>query len=126
MTHELHCIVRADPFLRHTSHCCHLTNFQLQFMLGRIFNALAADGGTCLPDDYQTHVFHCLDYMRQAAMCSADVSLEAHTPNDGSDNGPTDGGWSGQHVCKDYGEVVQYLEGKQLHLTRTALILCSC
>ncbi|EFX02976.1 hypothetical protein CMQ_2905 [Grosmannia clavigera kw1407] len=99
MTHQLHCV----------------------FVLGRIFNALESNNGSSLPEDYQTHVLHCLDYMRQGAMCAADLTLEAHTPMDGSDNGPTDGGWSGHHVCKDYGEVVHYLEYQIKDGVRTVL-----
>jgi hypothetical protein len=70
-------------------------------------------------------------------MCSADLALEAHDVTDSDDLGPLDGGWSGQHgetflslffrrtvcvlqwnadtslVCKDYSQVINYLEGKR-------------
>lgn len=61
-------------------------------------------------------------------MCSADLALEIHGPNDADDLGPQDGGWNGHHgmhhpkrsswlhtdesaVCKDYTQVIGYLEG---------------
>lgn len=30
-------------------------------------------------------------------MCSADLALEIHGPNDADDLGPLDGGWNGHH-----------------------------
>lgn len=50
-----------------------------------------------LPEDYQSHFLHCIDYLRQAAMCSADLAMEAHEESDTDDLGPLDGGWSGHH-----------------------------
>lgn len=67
--------------------------------------------------------------------------MEPHGPNDADDNGPLDGSWNGHHgktselgggvtsntrlflsvyvlwlttrvVCKDYGHIIPYLEGK--------------
>ncbi|KAF2190988.1 hypothetical protein K469DRAFT_732514 [Zopfia rhizophila CBS 207.26] len=60
------------------------------------------------------HVTHCFEYLRQAIMCAGDVALEgAETtfpddPEEG-DRGGSDG-WDAKHVCKDYGEVIRYLE----------------
>ena len=67
-----------------------------------------------LPRGYQAHFLHCIDYLRQAIMCSADLALEIHGPNDADDLGPLDGGWNGHHVCKDYRQVLGYLDGKPL------------
>lgn len=53
---------------------------------------------------------HCFDYMRQAIMCSADMALEGHETTFPDDNGGSDG-WDSKHVCKDWSEVVDYLEG---------------
>ena len=50
-----------------------------------------------IPDDYHSHFFHCIDYLRQGIMCSADLALEAHDAMDPDDLGPLDGGWSGLH-----------------------------
>ena len=50
-----------------------------------------------LPDDYHFHFNHCVDYLRQAVMCSADLSMEPHEPSDSDELGPLDGGWNGHH-----------------------------
>lgn len=52
---------------------------------------------------YQSHYLHCIDYIRQGVMCAGDVSLEPHSPLDGPDNGPLDGGWNGIHGTKMLG-----------------------
>lgn len=99
-------------------------------MMARIFSGVTTDRTSGLPTDYHDHFLHCIDYLRQAVMCTADLALEAHDINDADDLGPLDGGWSGHHgtffctfqsdddrtdhsnaVCKDYGEVISYLEG---------------
>ncbi|CAK7245006.1 MAG: hypothetical protein STHCBS139747_006572 [Sporothrix thermara] len=101
MTHQLHCI----------------------YMMGRIYTALRVGQmpSPDLPADYHSHYLHCIDYLRQATMCAADVSMEAHQPSDSTDNGPLDGGWSGQHVCKDYSQVKSYLESQIRDGVRTVL-----
>lgn len=30
-------------------------------------------------------------------MCSADLTMEPHSPSDADDNGPLDGSWNGHH-----------------------------
>lgn len=81
-----------------------------QFMMGRMYSALQDGKPEILEKDSDTHYFHCVDYVRQAVMCAGDVALEPHSETDGPDNGPLDGGWNGIHVCKNYGEVISYLE----------------
>ncbi|ERS95177.1 uncharacterized protein SPSK_06367 [Sporothrix schenckii 1099-18] len=101
MTHQLHCIL----------------------MMGRIYTALRMNAmpSPDLPADYHSHYLHCIDYLRQAAMCAGDVAVEAHEPTDASDNGALDGGWSGHHVCKDYGQITSYLESQIRDGVRTVL-----
>ncbi|KAI8623079.1 hypothetical protein F5Y19DRAFT_403931 [Xylariaceae sp. FL1651] len=88
MTHQLHCL----------------------FMMGRIYAGVTSGVTQSLPSDYHAHFLHCIDYLRQAVMCSADLALELHDPSDTDDLGPQDGGWNGHHVCKDYTQVLGYLE----------------
>ncbi|KAJ9149473.1 hypothetical protein NKR23_g4354 [Pleurostoma richardsiae] len=90
MTHQLHCV----------------------YMMARIYSGVVANMSAALPDDYHFHFLHCVDYMRQAVMCSADLAMEPHEPSDSDDMGPADGGWNGHHVCKDYKQVIGYLEGQ--------------
>ncbi|KAK6208555.1 hypothetical protein QIS74_12073 [Colletotrichum tabaci] len=88
MTHQLHCI----------------------YMMGRFYSGLASGNTAGLPADHDTHFYHCIDYLRQAVMCSADLALEPHHATDADDNGPGDGSWNGMHVCKDYGQVLEYVD----------------
>jgi hypothetical protein len=90
MTHQLHCI----------------------YMMARIFSGVTSGRIQDIPEDYNFHFMHCVDYVRQGIMCSADLAVEVHEPKDSDDFGPQDGGWSGHHVCKDYSKVISYLEGK--------------
>ncbi|GKT45861.1 uncharacterized protein ColSpa_06042 [Colletotrichum spaethianum] len=75
MTHQLHCI----------------------YMMGMIYSGLTTNKVDKLTADYNTHFFHCIDYLRQAVMCSADLALEPHLSTDADDNGPGDGSWNGMH-----------------------------
>ncbi|RAR05089.1 hypothetical protein DDE82_004107 [Stemphylium lycopersici] len=65
------------------------------------------------------HVNHCFEYIRQAIMCAGDVALEGAAtsfPGDahGEDRGGSDG-WDAKHVCKDYGQVYEYLEKETIN-----------
>jgi hypothetical protein len=133
MAHQLHCVVSLIhsklPFQ---------TLIVRQYMMARIYSGVMSHITHTLPDDYHTHFLHCIDYLRQGIMCSADLALEAHDATDSDDLGPLDGGWSGHHgettssfslsencalhrdadhflVCKDYSQVISYLEGKQVY-----------
>ncbi|TPX11708.1 uncharacterized protein E0L32_007687 [Thyridium curvatum] len=88
MTHQLHCV----------------------FMMGRIYSGVKAGMADNLPDDYHFHFMHCIDYLRQGIMCTGDLALEPHEPNESEQSGGLDGGWNGHHVCKDYSQVIKYLE----------------
>ncbi|KAK0629492.1 hypothetical protein B0T17DRAFT_525637 [Bombardia bombarda] len=85
MTHQLHCL----------------------FAIVQTYSGLKAN--ISLPDDHHWHMIHCFDYMREAIMCSADIALEGHETTFPDDNGGSDG-WDSKHVCKNYGEVIGYLE----------------
>ncbi|KAH6714212.1 hypothetical protein BKA61DRAFT_674821 [Leptodontidium sp. MPI-SDFR-AT-0119] len=92
MTHQLHCV----------------------YMMARIFSGMVLNTtepipDNLLPDDWHFHFMHCVDYMRQAVMCSADLALEPHEPDD-LDEGALDAAWNARHVCKDYEAVTGYLE----------------
>lgn len=99
--------------------------------MGRVYAGVTNDRLEELPEDYHTHFLHCIDYIRQGIMCSADVALEPHSPAD-EDLGAKDGGWNGLHgkfpckacrarvrpdnltVCKDYSQVIEYLDGEYM------------
>lgn len=105
MTHQLHCL----------------------FAVVETYSGLKAN--VTLPEDHHWHMIHCFDYMRQAIMCSADMSLEGLETTFPDHNGGSDG-WDSKHgkiqhraesttewkaneiriVCRDYGSVINYLE----------------
>ncbi|KAF1997495.1 hypothetical protein P154DRAFT_605686 [Amniculicola lignicola CBS 123094] len=99
MTHQLHCV----------------------YMMARIFSGVVSNNIQAIPEDYHFHFMHCVDYIRQGIMCSADLAVEVHEPEDSDDFGPQDGGWSGHHVCKDYSKVISYLEREIQDGTRIIL-----
>ncbi|CAK7237466.1 hypothetical protein SCUCBS95973_009969 [Sporothrix curviconia] len=85
VTHQIHCL----------------------FTIAQTYSGLTS--GHPIPPDHHWHMIHCMDYMREAVLCSADMALEGHETTFPDDNGGSDG-WDSKHVCKDYGEVKAYLE----------------
>ncbi|KAI1658255.1 hypothetical protein F4813DRAFT_357866 [Daldinia decipiens] len=86
MTHQLHCL----------------------YAIAEAYSALTSDTSR-VPQETPWHLTHCFDYLRQSIMCCGDVALEGEQTTfpegfDGSD------GWDAKHVCKNYGEVYDYLE----------------
>lgn len=85
VTHQIHCL----------------------FTIAQTYSGLKS--GHPIPPDHHWHMIHCVDYMREAILCSADMALEGHETTFPDDNGGSDG-WDSKHVCKDYREVKAYLE----------------
>ncbi|KAF2653612.1 hypothetical protein K491DRAFT_602544 [Lophiostoma macrostomum CBS 122681] len=85
MTHQLHCL----------------------YAVVEVYSGLTSN--TSLPEDHHWHMIHCFDYMRQAIMCSADMSLEGLETTFPDHNGGSDG-WDSKHVCRDYTKVKAHLE----------------
>lgn len=50
--------------------------------MGKIFSAVLT-GSPDMPEanDYEAHFLHCVDYMRQAAMCAGDLAIEPRGEN---------------------------------------------
>lgn len=66
-------------------------------MMARIYSSLVTNATEHLASDYHSHYLHCVDYLRQGIMCSADLAMEPHEQTDPDDNGPLDGSWNGHH-----------------------------
>lgn len=50
--------------------------------MGKIFSAvLTGSPNLPEPNDYEAHFLHCVDYMRQAAMCAGDLAIEPRGEN---------------------------------------------
>lgn len=85
VTHQLHCL----------------------YNILEVYSSMTS--GEPIEDQMKGHLPHCFEYLRQSIMCCGDTALEGqHTtfPNGiiGSD------GWDAKHVCKDYGQIFEYLE----------------
>lgn len=79
-----------------------------QFTIAQTYSGLSS--GHDIPKDHHWHMIHCIAYMRQAVLCAADTALEGKATTFPDDNSGSDG-WDATHVCKDYDQVKQYLEG---------------
>ncbi|KAJ4419385.1 hypothetical protein N0V82_004967 [Gnomoniopsis sp. IMI 355080] len=85
VTHQLHCL----------------------YNILEVYSSLTS--GQSIEEQMKGHLPHCFEYLRQSIMCCGDTALEGqHTtfPNGiiGSD------GWDAKHVCKDYGQIFEYLD----------------
>ncbi|KAK0714540.1 hypothetical protein B0H67DRAFT_644390 [Lasiosphaeris hirsuta] len=87
--------------MTHQIHCLH--------NIVSVVAALTSNQPDMMPVEGAWHLSHCFDYLRQSIMCCGDVALEGQQTTfpegwKGSD------GWDAKHVCKDYGQVISYLE----------------
>ncbi|KAL9032285.1 MAG: hypothetical protein Q9214_008030, partial [Letrouitia sp. 1 TL-2023] len=58
------------------------------------------------------HMKHCFDYLRQALMCAADLTLEPlRSPREGSMPGVN--GWGVGHICRDWEGVREWTEKRR-------------
>ena len=73
-------------------------------MMARVFSAVDSGAREALPKDYEARYLHCVDYLRQAVLCSADMAMEPVGQQMGGD------GVGGYHVCTARGAVGAYLE----------------
>jgi len=91
--------------MTHQLHCLHA--------IAGVVAALSLNNTSLLPDaEKPWHVAHCIDYIRQSIMCCGDVALEGQQTTFpegllGSD------GWDAKHVCKDYGQVISWMNEKR-------------
>lgn len=106
VTHQIHCLVRNAPQTA-TFHAFTNAMLHTQFTIAQTYSGLSS--GHDIPKDHHWHMIHCIAYMRQAILCSADTALEGKATTFPDDNSGSDG-WDATHVCKDYNAVKQYLE----------------
>lgn len=91
--------------------------------MGKIFSAVLTNSPDLPePDDYEAHFLHCIDYMRQAAMCAGDLAIEPRGEN--GQPGPVnlDNAFNGQHGEKSSARRV---ETTNLTLGLSADVFCS-
>lgn len=58
------------------------------------------------------HISHCFDFVRQALMCAADVTLEGPVEIQGTQ---VFAGWEAPHQCTKWDEVWSWAEKHKLH-----------
>ena len=97
----------VDTSVAHQLHCLH--------SIMEAYNDLAANNTSMhmakrapKHHDHSWHLGHCFDYIRQGIMCCGDTALEGAATTfphglKGSD------GWNAKHVCKDYGQVTEWI-----------------
>ncbi|KAK0643303.1 hypothetical protein B0T16DRAFT_415652 [Cercophora newfieldiana] len=90
--------------MTHQLHCLHA--------IVRVVAAYASNQTERLPDEGPWHMAHCFDYLRQSIMCAGDVALEGQQTTFPEDMTGSDG-WDAKHVCKDYGQIMSYLDEKR-------------
>lgn len=86
MPHQLHCL----------------------YNILEVYSAITS-GNRDVPTQNTFHLRHCFEYLRLSIMCCGDVALEgAQTTFPRGFNGSD--GWDAKHVCKDYGQVYDYMD----------------
>ncbi|KAK0120278.1 hypothetical protein ONS95_011684 [Cadophora gregata] len=103
--------------MTHQPHCVYM---MARIFSGMVLNTTEVIGEGMIPEDWHFHFMHCVDYMRQAVMCGADLAEEPHEPDD-LEAGKLDAAWGARHVCKDYGAVTRYLGDQILDGARVVL-----
>jgi len=57
------------------------------------------------------HIEHCFDYLRQAVLCHADLSLEPWVEDDGMTRKPKgSSGWGTLHQCRNWDNVLRWVD----------------
>jgi hypothetical protein len=58
----------------------------------------------------EDHLFHCVDYLRQAITCAADTTLEAEKAFPDFNNKLGVDGWGDKHGCRNFSAVFELTE----------------
>jgi hypothetical protein len=97
-----------DISLFHQLHCLrHVRTFLFTLKAGMDYNATAETYDHMLKHQ-EEHVYHCFDYIRQALMCNADLTVEwPRTEADGSRVAVD--GWGVTHQCKNWVSAMCFL-----------------
>lgn len=117
LPHPIHDYTNQTVFTTSVTHQLHCL-----YTILEAYNSMKLTVASALPVDpvkKPWHINHCFEYIRQAIMCAGDVALEgAATTFPGSEHGEDQGGsdgWDAKHVCKDYGQVYEYLERETIN-----------
>jgi hypothetical protein len=81
----------------------------LQYNILEVYYAIAGDNPRHVPTEMTFHLQHCFEYLRLSIMCYGDVTLEGAETTFPEGFGGSDG-WDAKHICKNYGEVFDFLD----------------
>lgn len=65
-------------------------------------------------DSHAWHMPHCFEYLRQSILCCGDTALEGKQTTFPDKNLPGSDGWDAKHICRDYGQIREYLEENRI------------
>jgi len=85
----------------HQLHCLHA-------IIGVVASMTSGDPDKAPPEG-AWHLSHCFEYLRQTIMCCGDVALEGQATTFPAGFVGSDG-WDAKHVCKDYNQILGYLD----------------
>jgi len=110
--HELHCLSGIRNAYYEALNPSNASHAQDQFTGRAVLDDAKIDAANRHNDPH--HIRHCFDYLRQALMCAADTNLEViDWPLGGST------GWGFERQCRDYSEVVAWVEKWRYHSQTT-------
>lgn len=120
LPHPIHHYTNRTVFTTSVTHQLHCL-----YIILNAYSSLKLTNASSIPAhpvEMPWHINHCFDYIRQAIMCAGDVALEgaatSFPPDEhGKDRGGSDG-WDAKHVCKDYGQIYEYLERETVGHTK--------
>jgi hypothetical protein len=105
-----------DISVFHQLHCLnHVRTFLFTLKAGMDYNSTAETYDQLLKHQ-EEHVYHCFDYIRQALMCNADLTVEWPREEESGERVAVDG-WGVEHQCKDWVSSVLslfYIYGSQM------------
>lgn len=104
MFHQIHCLVRSlyDFYLSSSSDA---VSFKV---------AIRTAIQTRTFDDQ--HLDHCLDYLRQAIMCTGDTTLEKVIRDDDGKFKPDIDGWGTVHECRSWHMLFEFAERQRVKI----------
>lgn len=85
---------------------------QLQCLYNIVEVHSSLQSGKYIAPQIHGHLPHCFEYLRQSIMCCGDTALEGQQTTFG-DNITGSDGWDAKHVCKYYGQLVNFLKDQR-------------
>ncbi|KAL1586399.1 hypothetical protein WHR41_05290 [Cladosporium halotolerans] len=97
-----------DISVFHQLHCLnHVRTFLFTLKAGMDYNNTVETYDSLLKHQ-EDHVYHCFDYIRQALMCNADLTVEWPKTEANGERVAVDG-WGVQHQCKNWDSVLEFM-----------------